>query len=124
MEYLAKITYEKKLSDSKLWEYGFEDVQTKEEDCFYNHGRLDSYISGLVYKLNLSLENNQQTKICHSLEPDLINTVKEFEKEKSLAKFVGKTNQVIKKLDNDFTRKKRFEILPEQIAKLRQEGKS
>ncbi|CAG8820313.1 25370_t:CDS:2, partial [Dentiscutata erythropus] len=106
MEYLAKITNEEKMPNSKLYKYGFEDIQIRKEDCFYNR------------------ETDQQTKTCQSFEPDLINTVKEFEKEKAFAKFVGKTSQVIKKLDYDFTRKKRFEQLPHEIAKLRKMGKS
>ena len=75
MEYLAKITYEEKQPNSKLYKYGFEDIQTKEEGYFYNRGRMECYISGLVFKLNLSLEDDQQTKTCQSFEPDLVNTV-------------------------------------------------
>lgn len=122
MEYLVKITNEEKLGNSKIWKYNGQNIQTKEETCFYNHGRIENYFSGLVGKLNLS--EKSPTKTCQSFEPDLVNTIKEFEKEKSFANFAGKTNQIIKKLNNDFDRKKKFEILPQQIIKLRQEGHS
>lgn len=122
MELFAKIIREEKLKNSKVWRYNFQDIQTKEEGFFHNHGRIEEYFSGLVGKLNLS--ENLSTKTCQSFEPDIANTIKEFEKEKTFAKFVGKTDQIIKKLDNDFARKKRVEQLPYEIAKLRQDGKS
>ena len=72
----------------------------------------------------LKLLEDQNIKSFQSFEPDLDNTVKEFQKEKALTKFAGKTDKTIKNLDGDFTRKRRIELVSQQIVKLRQEGRS
>ncbi len=117
MEYIAKIIGERRTKNKQFWQYYFLDLQTGQEDRFYNNYRIN-YVPDLVGKLNL-LENNKYPKLFQSFEQDVNNVVKEFQYLETSILLQGE----VKKDIRNFTRKSvKLFIEPEHIIRLQQMG--
>ena len=93
MEYTARIIQEQK-AENGFWKYDFLDSQTRKEDYFYSHGRID-YIPNVLGRLELLFDNQNQAKLFQSFEQGL-------EEEEILAQFEEGAEQSNEKLEINF----------------------
>ncbi|CAI2184387.1 813_t:CDS:2 [Funneliformis geosporum] len=85
-------------AENGFWKYDFLDSQTRKEDYFYSHGRID-YIPNLFGRLELLLDNQNQVKLFQTFEQSL-------EEEEILAQFEECTEQSNEKLEVNFATKR------------------
>jgi transposase len=100
MEYFAKIFKKERIS-KQFWRYTFLDVKTDKTDWFINNYRIN-YISGLVGRLKLSWDKNEQCKLYQGFDQNIAD-LKEVGEEESLGLWEEKFEKKISGLEEEIT---------------------